>query len=89
MSIPAKVYKGVLFNRIRKLIDAMLRKNQAGFRMGRSWIQQIHILRHIWDGAAKARQISKIIPRRQLQFIRALLIEEGLREINKKLLRNP
>jgi exonuclease III len=51
MSIAAKVYNRILLNRIRTPIDKMLRKNQAGFRTGRSCIQQIHILRRIMDGA--------------------------------------
>jgi hypothetical protein len=51
MSIAAKVYNRVLLNRIRTPIDSILRKNQAGFRTGRSCIQQIHILRRIIDGA--------------------------------------
>ena len=50
-SIAAKVFNRVLLNRIRRPIDALLRKNQAGFRTGRSCIQQIHILRRIMDGA--------------------------------------
>jgi hypothetical protein len=51
MSIAAKVYNRILLNRIRLPIDSLLRKNQAGFRTGRSCIQQIHILRRIMDGA--------------------------------------
>ena len=51
MSIAAQVYNRILLNRIRAPIDALLRKNQAGFRTGRSCIQQIHILRRIMDGA--------------------------------------
>ncbi|MBI3246239.1 MAG: hypothetical protein HYZ50_07010 [Deltaproteobacteria bacterium] len=38
-------------NRIRAPIDNLLRKSQAGFRVGRSCIQQIHILRRIIEGA--------------------------------------
>ena len=44
MSLAAKLYN-------RSPIDAILRKSQAGFRTGRSCIQQIHILRRIMDGA--------------------------------------
>ena len=51
MSIAAKVYNRVLFNRIRGPVDKILRKNQAGFRTGRSCIQQIHILRRIIEGS--------------------------------------
>ena len=51
MSIAAKVYNKLLFNRIVHVIDQILRKNQAGFRKERSCIQQIHILRRIMEGA--------------------------------------
>ena len=51
MSIAAKVYNRILLNRIREPIDKLLRKSQAGFRTGRSCVQQIHILRRIMDGA--------------------------------------
>ena len=51
MSLAAKLYNRMVLNRIRTPIDAILRKNQAGFRTGRSCIQQIHILRRIMDGA--------------------------------------
>ena len=50
MSIAAKVYNKILLNRIRPHIDPLLRKNQAGFRPGRSCAQQIHILRRIMEG---------------------------------------
>ena len=50
-SLAAKLYNRLILNRIRSSIDAILRKNQAGFRTGRSYIQQIHILRRIIDGA--------------------------------------
>ena len=44
MSIAAKVYNQVFLIRIRTQIDAKLRKNQAGFRSGRSCVEQIHKL---------------------------------------------
>jgi hypothetical protein len=52
MSIAAKVYNRVLLHRIREPIDKSLRKNKAGFRTGRSCIQQINILRRIIEGAS-------------------------------------
>lgn len=51
MSIAAKVFNRVLLNRIRKPVDKILRKNQAGFRTSRNCIQQINILRRIMEGA--------------------------------------
>jgi hypothetical protein len=56
MSIGAKVFNRILLNRIREPIDSKLRRNQAGFRVGRSCVQQIHILRRIMEGAG-AQQI--------------------------------
>ena len=50
LSIAAKVYNKILLNRIRDYVDPILRKNQAGFRPGRSCAQQIHILRRIMEG---------------------------------------
>jgi hypothetical protein len=51
MSIAARLYNRILLYRIRDKIDQMLSKTQAGFRVGRSCIQQINILRRIMDGA--------------------------------------
>ena len=51
MSIAAKVYNRILLNRIRPVVDPVLRQNQAGFRKGRGCAHQIHILRRIMEGA--------------------------------------
>ncbi len=53
MSIAAKAYNRILLNRIRDPIDSVLRTNQAGFRVGRSCIQQINILRRIMEEAER------------------------------------
>ena len=53
MSIAAKVYNKIIFNRLMPVVDKILRRNQAGFRKGRSCIQQIHILRRIIEGATE------------------------------------
>ena len=50
LSIAAKAYNKILLNRIRDEVDPILRKNQAGFRPGRSCDQQIHILRRVLEG---------------------------------------
>ena len=50
LSIAAKVYNKILLNRIRDEVEPILRKNQAGFRPGRSCTQQIHILRRVLEG---------------------------------------
>ena len=47
LSIPGKVFCSVLLERIKKEIDNKLREHQAGFRSGRSCIEQIYTLRHI------------------------------------------
>ena len=53
MSIAAKAYNRILLNRICDEIDKQLRPNQAGFRTGKSCIQQIHTLRRIMDEAER------------------------------------
>ena len=50
LSIAAKVYNKILLNRIRDEVDPILRKNQAGFRPGRSCAQQMYILRRVLEG---------------------------------------
>jgi len=60
MSIAAKVYNKILLMRIRDHVDPILRKHQAGFRSGRSCIQQIHILRRIIE-AFQSHQLPLII----------------------------
>ena len=52
MSIAAKTYNKAILNRIMPSVDKILRNNQAGFRSGRSCVQQIHILRRLIEGAA-------------------------------------
>ena len=51
MSIAAKVYNKAILNRILLIVDQILRRNQAGFRKGRSCTQQIHIIRRLIEGA--------------------------------------
>ena len=55
LSIPSKVFCRILLNRIKSKVDKKLREEQAGFRQGRSCIDQIAALRCIveqsmeWD----------------------------------------
>ena len=51
MSAAAKVFNRLLLNRIKPIIDCVLRRNQAGFRSGRSTIDQICALRRLFEGA--------------------------------------
>ena len=49
--IIAKMYNRLMLNRIRKVIDPLLRNNQNGFRTGRSTIGQILAVRRIIEEA--------------------------------------
>ena len=58
--IAAKIYNKMLLKRIRPHIEHILRKNQNGFRPGRSTTSQILALRRIIEGV-KARNLPCII----------------------------
>ena len=47
MSFLCKVFGRVLIDRIRDGVDIKLREEQAGFRRGKSTVEQIFILRNI------------------------------------------
>ena len=49
LSVPSKVLGYVIIVRIRDALDNKLRKEQAGFRRGKGFMQQIFILRNIID----------------------------------------
>ena len=49
--IAAKIYNLMLLNRIRPAIEKVLRRNQNGFRLGRSTIGQILTIRRVLEGA--------------------------------------
>ena len=51
MSVATKTYNRILLNRIREPLYSILRTTQAGFRKGRSCIDQIHTIRRILEGA--------------------------------------
>ena len=55
-SIAAKVYNGLLLNRIQPEVEKHLRRNQNGFRKSRSTVGQILTLRRIIEGV-RARQL--------------------------------
>ena len=46
-SVPSKVFGRVLIDRIGQGVDSKLRDEQAGFRRGRSTVEQIFVLRNI------------------------------------------
>ena len=47
MSVPCKVFMRTLLNRIKPIVEEKLREEQAGFRVGKSTIDQIFTLRQI------------------------------------------
>ncbi len=51
MSVAAKLYNKMLLERLRPLVDQVLRRNQARFRRGRSTIDQIGALKRIFEGS--------------------------------------
>ena len=53
LSVPGKVLCIVLLNRLRGAVDQILREEQAGFRQGRSCMDQIFTLRNIIEQCAE------------------------------------
>ena len=47
LSVPGKILCRVMLDRMKTAIDKILRKEQAGFRAGRSTMDQIFCLRNI------------------------------------------
>ena len=46
LPIPGKVFKGIILNKLKDIVDPNLRDNQAEFRKNRSCVDQITTLRH-------------------------------------------
>ena len=59
-SVVAKTYNRMILNRVRPVLDPLLRKSQNGFRQKRTTIGQILALRRILEGAKK-RQLPAVI----------------------------
>ncbi len=57
LSVPGKIFTKILMNRIKDEIDQKLRKEQAGFRAGRSCTDQIFILRNIIEQSNEWKRI--------------------------------
>jgi len=55
LSVPGKVLSKVILERLKEAVDVKLRKNQAGFRSGRSCADQIVSLRIIIEQALEQR----------------------------------
>ena len=60
MSVAAKVYNRILLNRIRAPVEKILRKNQSGFRPGRSTAEPIAAVRRLLE-TARTRQLPLVI----------------------------
>jgi hypothetical protein len=52
-SVVAKVYNIMLLNRIRSVLDPLLRTNQNSFRQTRTTVQQVLALRRIVEGVKR------------------------------------
>ena len=51
LSLPGKVYSGVLERRIRRIVKSRIREVQCGFRPGRGTVDQLYTLGRILEGA--------------------------------------
>jgi len=56
LSTSSKVFNRVLLNRLQDAVDCTLRDEQAGFRKGRSCIEQIFTLRNITEQSLEHQQ---------------------------------
>jgi len=51
LSLPGKVYSGVLERRIRWLVESRIQEVQCGFRPGRRTVDQLYTLSRVLEGA--------------------------------------
>ena len=51
LSLPGKVYSGVLERRIRRIVESRIQEVQCGFRPGRGTVDQLYTLDRILEGA--------------------------------------
>ena len=51
LSLPGKVFSGVLERRIRRIVEPRIQEEQCGFRPGRGTVDQLYTLRRIIEGA--------------------------------------
>uniref|UniRef100_A0A8C6LTA7 Reverse transcriptase domain-containing protein n=1 Tax=Nothobranchius furzeri TaxID=105023 RepID=A0A8C6LTA7_NOTFU len=51
LSLPGKVYLGVLERRVRRIVEPQIQGEQCGFRPGRGTLDQLYTLRGILEGA--------------------------------------
>ncbi|KAK0153318.1 putative RNA-directed DNA polymerase from transposon X-element [Merluccius polli] len=51
LSLPGKVYSGVLERRVRRIVEPRIQEEQCGFRPGRGTVDQLYTLCRILEGA--------------------------------------
>ena len=51
LSLPGKVYSGVLERRIRRIVEPRIQEEQCGFRPGRGTVDQLYTLSRVLEGA--------------------------------------
>ncbi|TWW63827.1 RNA-directed DNA polymerase from mobile element jockey [Takifugu flavidus] len=51
LSLPGKVYSGVLERRVRRIVNPRIQEEQCGFRPGRGTVDQLYTLRRVFQGA--------------------------------------
>jgi len=57
LSLPGKVYSGVLERRIRRTVESRIQEVQCGFRPGRGTVDQLYTLGRILEGAWEFAQV--------------------------------
>merc|ERR1711991_714957 len=51
LSLPGKVYSGVLERRVRRIVESRIEEEQCGFRPGRGTVDQLYTLFRVLEGA--------------------------------------
>ncbi|XP_061740413.1 uncharacterized protein LOC133541215 [Nerophis ophidion] len=51
LSLPGKVYSGVLERRLRRIVEPRIQEEQCGFRPGRGTVDQLYTLGRVLEGA--------------------------------------
>ncbi|TWW73573.1 hypothetical protein D4764_15G0009670, partial [Takifugu flavidus] len=51
LSLPGKVYSGVLERRVRRIVEPRIQEEQCGFRPGRGIVDQLYTLSRVFEGA--------------------------------------
>ncbi|TWW77322.1 hypothetical protein D4764_12G0007120 [Takifugu flavidus] len=51
LSLPGKVYSGVLERRVRRIVEPRIQEEQCGFRPGRGTVDQLYTLSRVFEGA--------------------------------------